>query len=106
MAAMQEQLPAFYDVTPCIAARRAVLVELHTPQISPDKNMNCHDTTAGFTVQRGHVVIAVLCLLDPAAQPCIRFLFIGSSFCTQASFGPHLTVLPLPSASRYYRQHD
>lgn len=67
--------------------------------------MNCHDTTAGFTVQRGLVAIAVICLLDPAVQPCIRFLFIGSSLCTQASFGQPLAVLPLPSASLYYRQH-
>jgi hypothetical protein len=72
----------FWCVTSCIAARRAVLVELHTPQISPDKNMNYRNTTAGFTVQRGHTTIAVLCLLDPAAQPCIRFLFIGSLLCT------------------------
>ena len=50
-------------------------------QISPDKNMNCHDTTAGFTVQRGFTAFMVMCPLDPAAQPCIRFLFAGSSFC-------------------------
>ena len=57
----------------------------HTPlveQISPDKSMNCHDTTAGFTAQREFVVFVVMCQLDPAARPCIRFLFVGSSFCT------------------------
>ena len=67
--------------------------------------MNCLDTTAGFTVQRGWMVFAVMCLLDPAAQPCIRFLFVGSSICTRASFTQHLAVLRLPSASLYYRQH-
>ena len=65
----------------------------------------CHDTTAGFTLPREFVAIVVLCPLDPAAKPCIRFLFIGSSFCTWASFEQSLAVLPLPSASRYDRQH-
>lgn len=72
-------------------------------QISPDKNMNCHDTTAGFTVQREFMAFVVMCQLDPAAQPYIRFLFVGSSFCTPASFRQSLAVLPLPSASRYDR---
>ena len=115
----------FCSITPCVAAVCAVcrlrvrwvlqgfrpgpqsdphhsapLVE----QISPDKNMNGHDTTAGFTVPREFVVFAVMCQLDPAAQPCIRFLFVGSSFCAPASFGQCFTALPLPSASRYSRQ--
>lgn len=80
---------------------RAVRDEPLAFQISPDKNMNCHDTTAGFTVQREFAAFVVLCQLDPAAQPYIRFLFVGSSFCTPASFRQDLAVLPLPSASRY-----
>jgi len=93
----------FCSITSCVAALRAVCclrvrwVFQHfragpqsgsrrfTPlveQISPDKNMNCHDTTAGFTVPREFTVFAVLCQLDPAVQPSIRFLFVGSSFCT------------------------
>jgi len=114
----------FCSITPCVAAVCAVChlrvrwvfhgfrhgpqSDSHrfTPlveQISPDKNMNCHDTTAGFTVQREFTVFVVMCQLDPAAQPCIRFLFVGSSFCTWASFRPSLAGLPLPSASRYDR---
>jgi hypothetical protein len=85
---------------PQSGSRRATpLVE----QISPDKSMNCRDTTAGFTVPREFVVFAVMCQLDPAAQPCIRFLFVGSSFCARASFRPYFAVSPLPSASRYDR---
>ena len=45
----------------------------------------CRDTAVGFTVQRGWLVFVVRCPLDPAAQPYIRFLFVGSSFCTPAS---------------------
>ena len=73
-------------------------------QIAPDKNMNYHDTTAGFTVPRGFMAFVVWCPLDPAAQPGIQFLCVGSSFCTPASSGQSLAVLPLPSASLYYRQ--
>jgi hypothetical protein len=51
---------------------RAALDEPLASQISPDKNMNCHDTTAGFTVQREFVAFVVMCQLDPAAQPYIR----------------------------------
>jgi hypothetical protein len=91
----------FCHDTPGITAGRAAPTEPPAWQISPDKSMNCHDTTAGFTVQRGFVVFAVLCQLDPAAQPYIRFLFVGLSFCTWASFRQYLAVLPLPSASRY-----
>ena len=72
----------FCHGTPCITAGRAAPLGSPALQISPDKSMNCHDTTAGFTVQREFVVFAVLCQLDPAARPCIRFLFVGSSFCT------------------------
>jgi hypothetical protein len=93
----------FCNDTPPVAGRRAVHCGPLVLQISPDKNMNCHDTTAGFTVPREFVAFVVLCPLDPAAQPCIRFLFVGASFCTPASSRQALTVLPLPSASRYDR---
>jgi hypothetical protein len=36
-------------------------------QISPDKSMNGHDTTAGFTVPREFMAFVVMCPLDPAA---------------------------------------
>jgi hypothetical protein len=93
----------FCHDTPCITAGRAAPTEPPALQISPDKNMHYHDTTAGFTVPREFEVFVVMCQLDPAAQPCIRFLFVGSSFCTQASFRQTLAGLPLPSASRYDR---
>jgi hypothetical protein len=93
----------FCHDTTGISAGRATHNEPPAVQISPDKNMNCHDTTAGFTVQRGFTAFMVMCPLDPAAQPYIQFLFVGSSFCAPASFRPHLAVLPLPSASRYTR---
>ena len=86
-----------------ITAVRAAPLGPPALQISPDKSMNCHDTTAGFTVPREFVVFVVMCQLDPAAQPCIRFLFVGSSFCTPASFRPSLAGLPLPLASSYDR---
>ena len=70
--------PGFRQGPQSDSHRTTPLVE----QISPDKNMNCHDTTAGFTVPREFVVFAVMCQLDPAAQPSIQFLFVGSSFCT------------------------
>ena len=40
-------------------------------QSSPDKNMNYHDTTARFTVQRGLLVFVIWCPLDSAARPFI-----------------------------------
>ena len=46
-------------------------------QISPDKNMNCHDTTAGFTVQREFAAFVVMCQLDP-------LLSLISDFCSSA----------------------
>jgi len=51
---------------------RAVHHEPLAFQISPDKSMNCHDTTAGFTVQSEFLAFVVMCQLDPAAQPYIR----------------------------------
>jgi len=71
----------FCHDTQDITVWRAAPTEPPALQISPDKSMNCHDTTAGFTVQREFMVFVVMCQLDPAAQPCIRFLFVGSSFC-------------------------
>jgi len=68
--------------TPDVAAGHAAPTGPPALQISPDKSMNCHDTTAGFTVQREFMAFVVMCQLDPAARPCIRFLFVGSSFCT------------------------
>ena len=51
----------FCSDTPGITAGRAAHTEPPAVRISPDKNMNCHDTTAGFTVQREFVVFVVLC---------------------------------------------
>ena len=70
----------FYNDTSCIAAGRAIHCEPPTLHISPDKSMNCHDTTAGFTVQREFVVFGVL---DPKrfagpalpTRPCCSALY-------------------------------
>ena len=43
----------------------------------------------------------ILCSLAQGTKPSMRFLFVGSHFCTQASFRHPLTGLPLPSASGY-----
>ena len=69
----------FCHDTPGITAGRATLKEPLAVQTSPDKSMNCHDTTTGFTVQREFVAFVVLCQLDPAAQPYIRFLSDNTS---------------------------
>src|SRR3989344_6061816 len=60
-------------------------------EISPDKNTDRHDTTAGFTPPLlGHWSFAISCPLAPNGTAfSIRFLFVGSSF-----------RFPLPSHAR------
>ena len=70
-------------------------------QISPDKNVNCRCTASSFTVSLEPVDFVTLCPLIPETQPYMTFLFVGSQFCTQASFSQHLAMLQLPSASSY-----
>ena len=73
-------------------------------QISPDKNVNCRCTASSFTVSLEPVDFVTLCPLIPETQPYMTFLFVGSQFCTQASF-PHLLAdLQLPSASSYHHR--
>jgi len=43
----------------------------------------------------------VTCQLAPQAWPYMRFLFVASHFCTQASSRQVFAGLPLPSASGY-----
>ncbi|MGH8608668.1 MAG: hypothetical protein ACREX9_15015, partial [Gammaproteobacteria bacterium] len=42
-----------------------------------------------------------LVLTRPETEPSMRFLFVGSHLCAQASFRQALADLPLPSASSY-----
>jgi len=71
---------------------------LHGMQISPNKSMNFRYANASFTVSpvpgRNHVV-----LTDPKTRPYMMFLFVAPYLCHPASFRPHLTDRPLPSAS-------
>jgi len=69
---------------------RAALREPLASQISPDKNMNCHDTTAGFTVQREFAAFVVMCQLDPTAQPYIRTI-------------RHIRVAPPPGQLKLFK---
>jgi len=87
-------------------------------QISPDKNVNCHCTAPSFTVSLEPVDFVTLCPLIPETQPYMTFLgfgilrrstscfhavvFVGSQFCTRASFPHFLADLQLPSASSYH----
>jgi hypothetical protein len=76
----------------------------HSPQagqISPNKNMNFPRTTAAFTLSPVPGGFRPLVLTHPETEPSMRFLSVGSHFCTWASFRPLLTKLPLPSASGY-----
>jgi hypothetical protein len=49
----------------------------------------------------GHHGLRHMVLTRPRAGPSMRFLSVGSHFCTWASFRHALTGLPLPSASGY-----
>ena len=64
------------------------------------KDTNCQCTNAAFTVGVEPVGFAAMCQLasTPSALT-MRFLFVVSHICTQASSRPTLAGQPLPSAS-------
>jgi len=70
-------------------------------QISPSKSIIFPCTTAAFTLFAVPKGFVVMCQLAPQTRPSMRFLFVGSHFCTRASFAQALAVLHLPSASGY-----
>ncbi len=51
----------FCPVTETLADLGAVVKPPQAGQISPDKNMNCHSTTAAFTLSREPVGFVTLC---------------------------------------------
>ena len=75
----------------------------HDMQISPDKDLNFRCTTAAFTLSRVPKGFVHVVLTRPGTEPSMRFLFVGSHLCAQASFRPPLAGPPLPSASSYHR---
>jgi len=68
-----------------------------------DKDMNFQCTTAAFTLPLAPDGLCHLVLTRPGAKPSMRFLFVGSHLCAQASSRHSLAGLPLPSASSYSR---
>ena len=83
----------FCNDTQHIAVLRAIETQSLALQISPDKNMNCHDTTAGFTVPREFVVFVVM---DPKrfagpalpTRPCGLSLVSDSGNCSCIALPP------------------
>jgi hypothetical protein len=75
----------------------------HAGQISPDKNMDFQCTTAAFTLSPVPGGLCHVVLTRPETKPSMRFLFVSSHLCAQASFRPSLARPPLPSASSYFR---
>ena len=67
----------------------------------PDKSMNFPCTTAAFTLSPAPDGLRHLVLTRPGARPSMRFLFVGSHFCSLASSRHLLAGLPLPSASSF-----
>ncbi len=61
--------------------------------------MNFPCANAPFTVSPVPWASTCCVLPYPGTRPYMTFLFVSSQVCTQASFRPHLTVTPLPSAS-------
>ena len=68
----------------------------HVEQTSPDKSMNCQCTTAAFTVSLKPEGFVILGSLAHETWPCMRFLSVGSHFCSQTASAQSLTRLHLP----------
>ena len=59
----------------------AMSASSHVKQISPDKDVNFHCTTAAFTVSTESLGFVVLCQLTHRLGLNMLFLFVGSQFC-------------------------
>jgi|GEM_PF-3608768 len=70
-------------------------------QTSPGKDAMFRCTSAAFTMPTKPMGFVVTCQLAPQAWPYMRFLFVASHVCTQASSRQVFAGLPLPSASGY-----
>ncbi len=86
---------------------------LHGIQISPDKNVNFPCAAAPFTVSPApwaSTCCAALpgdsALYDVSVRQLASSESPASLTCTPASFRPHLTVAPLPSASNFVTFHN
>src|ERR1035437_61418 len=57
-----------------------------------------HNQPVSYLPNPGFCHVVLTC---PETKPCMLFLFVVSSFCTQASFGRSLAIPPLPLASTF-----
>jgi hypothetical protein len=67
----------FCSITATFTAPR-LSYEMHVEQISPDKNVNCHYTTAAFTLFPESMGLRHVVLTCPETRPYMLFLSVGS----------------------------
>jgi hypothetical protein len=71
-------------------------------QISPGKNMIIPCTTAAFTIPQRSGWASSCCADSPWGSAFfMQFLFVGSQFCTQASFRRLVALPPSPKAPTF-----